>query len=63
MSKVRGSKASIRLINDNLKQNNMRGNVIVLCYSMVKKIPCEEAGYTGRNSWVNGGAKGERKKV
>ena len=36
MSKVGETKESIRLINDNLKQNNRRGEVEAQCYSMVK---------------------------
>jgi len=36
VNKVGGRKESIRLINDNLKQNNRRGEVKAQCYSMVK---------------------------
>ena len=39
MSEVGGSNGSIRLISDNLKQNNRRGLVVTKRYSMVK-IPC-----------------------
>jgi len=56
MSKVGGRKESIRLINDNLKQNNRRGEVKAHCYSMVKNT-CEEPGYTGRNRCVRAGTR------
>jgi len=44
---------SIRLINDNLRQNNKRGKVIAQHYCMVK-IPCAELGYTVLNWGVKG---------
>jgi len=60
VSKVVGRKESIRLINDNLKQNNRRGEIIAQCYGMVK-ILCAGSGYSGLNSGVKGRDKGERK--
>ena len=60
VSKVGGRKESIRLINDNLKQNNKRGEIIAQCYSMVK-IPCAGSRYSGLNSGVKGRDKGKRK--
>jgi hypothetical protein len=53
-------KESIRLINDNLEQNNRRGEVITQCYSVVK-LPHAEPGCTELNSLVKGTDKGERK--
>jgi len=44
---------SIRLINDNLKQNNIRGKVVAQHYCMVK-IPRTELGYTVLNYGVKG---------
>jgi hypothetical protein len=60
MNKVGGRKESIRLINDNLKQNKRNREVEAQRYS-TEKIAREEPGYTGRNSWVKGWDKGERK--
>ena len=56
MSEVGGTKESITLINDNIKQNSRRGEVIVQHYIMVK-IPCAEAGYAGLSSWMKGRGK------
>ena len=53
MSEVGGRKESVKLINDNLKKNSRKGEVIAQLYSMVK-IPCAELGYTGLSSGVKG---------
>jgi len=53
-------KKSIKLINDNLEQNNRRREVITQRYSMVK-LPHAEPGYTELNSLVKGRDKGGRK--
>ena len=45
LSNVGGRKEIIRLINDNLEQNNKRMVVVAHRYSMVK-IPHAEPGYT-----------------
>jgi hypothetical protein len=51
MRKGGGRKESIKLINDNLKQNSRKGEVIAQCCSMVN-IPCTERGYTRLSSGV-----------
>jgi hypothetical protein len=60
LSKVGGRKESIRLINDNLKPNNRRGEIIAQFYGMVK-IPRAWSGYSGLNSGEKGRGTGERK--
>jgi hypothetical protein len=51
---------SVRLINNNLEQNNRKGEVMAQCYTIVK-LPHAELGYSGLNSLVKGRHKGERK--
>jgi hypothetical protein len=53
VSEVGGRKESIELINDNLKKNSRKGEVIAQHYSMVK-IPCTALGYSGLSSGVKG---------
>jgi hypothetical protein len=54
MSEVGGRNGSVRLINDNLKQSDRRGEVVAQRYSIVK-IPRAEPGYTRLNGGENCG--------